>query len=65
MNKICPNCGKDVSIAENYCPFCGLSFSGKKRYSNREDIGLEGWLLLCCCFTPLGALIYYLASQKD
>ncbi|MHA1974549.1 MAG: zinc ribbon domain-containing protein [Candidatus Hodarchaeales archaeon] len=62
--KICPNCGEELKSLENFCPYCGHSFTGEKRFLNEEDVSPVELILLCCFCTPLGALIYYLASKK-
>ena len=58
----CPNCGKEIIDEGNFCQHCGWVKPGIKvrRHKKREDISGIDWLLLCCCTTPIGALIYYI-----
>ena len=71
----CPKCGFDVGSA-NFCFNCGTQQGSGKQPSSggsphpqtvkvtpshQYDSGI--CLLLCCCLSPLAALIYYLLTD--
>jgi hypothetical protein len=73
----CPNCGSDVGMSK-FCPNCGAEqgFGSPKAYNSsnspppqtvRVTSGLKYddgiCLLICCCLSPVGALIYYLLTE--
>ncbi|MBW0438621.1 zinc ribbon domain-containing protein [Lactobacillus gasseri] len=42
MNKKCPNCGKEVNLGEDKCPFCGYDFVNNINAKIPADLGMMG-----------------------
>ena len=74
----CPNCGSEVGTSR-FCPSCGAeqgTGAQKATYGGsgspppqtvRVTSGLQYdemiCLVLCCCLSPVAALIYYLLTE--
>lgn len=74
----CPNCGAEVGTAR-FCPSCGAEqgTAAPKAYAGgssspppqnvRVSTGVKYdemiCVLLCCCLSPIAALLYYLLTE--
>ena len=69
----CPNCGSEVGDAR-FCPSCGAaqgtadmrrpSGAPQQVYvSTRHQYDSTICLLLCCCLSPIAAIIYYMLAE--
>ena len=74
----CPSCGAEVGNAR-FCPSCGAEqgstgFSqqgGQQRYPPQQTVRVTSGhqydsgicVILCCCLSPVAALIYYLLTD--
>ena len=72
----CPKCGTETGEAR-FCPNCGATQGGadtgrpstpppQQVYSSGKPLFNELiCLFLCCCVTPIGAVIYYVLTEHD
>jgi hypothetical protein len=68
----CPSCGSEVGFAK-FCPNCGARQgdieSGGPQKAERVYVSTGHQydeticLILCCCLSPIAALIYYLLTE--
>ena len=68
----CPQCGAEVGFAK-FCPNCGArqgdidsrdSQRAERVYvSTGHQYDETICLILCCCLSPIAALIYYLLTE--
>ncbi len=68
----CPNCGSETGGAK-FCPNCGATQGGADAgrpgapqqvyVSTRHQYDGGICLLLCCCLSPVAALIYYMLAE--
>ena len=67
----CPDCGTDIGAA-NFCPNCGAPQGTSKTQSPqivRVGSGIKYddfiCIILCCCLSPIAAVLYYLLTDHD
>ena len=68
----CPNCGTEVGGAK-FCPNCGATQGGgyagrpgapqQVYVSTRHQYDETICLILCCCLSPVAAVLYYLLTE--
>ncbi len=70
----CPKCGTEAGEAK-FCPNCGATQGGadagrpgapptyQAQGSGKPKYDSTICLLLCCCVTPVGAVIYYVLTD--
>ncbi|MHA2365707.1 MAG: zinc-ribbon domain-containing protein [Candidatus Hodarchaeales archaeon] len=70
----CPNCGTETGDAQ-FCPSCGTPQGPKAgppgqppypqpvRVTSGHQYDSAICLVLCCCLSPVAALIYYLLTE--
>jgi hypothetical protein len=67
--KFCPNCGTEQGKSEFGRPSGSPEFRRSSSdpqpvyVSTRHQYDSTICLLLCCCVTPIGAIIYYMLSE--
>ena len=62
MNKICPECGKEINEKLNACSNCGYQINNSQ---NVKKKGLPAWaivLIVLACLLPIIILILALAG---
>lgn len=72
-NNICPNCGNQNPESQ-FCMYCGLPLTEEAKKSpqqraitqqSQEQFSMPTCLLICCCLTPIGGLIYYIIAKSE
>jgi uncharacterized membrane protein YvbJ len=70
---ICPNCG-NKNPESQFCLNCGMPLTEQARKSPKqraiaqqaqEQFNMPLCILICCCLTPIGGLIYYFIAKSE